>query len=143
LFNLFISLLFKQNLALQHWINLAKDTKAREERYKLVRDFMALNKAAVKSGCTSTKENSQFRALNDIKKKVKIGGGSESSYENGISRNKINFPSDMIFGQPHRPSTPINDVLEHRYLHDWLDEMQRQEAERINAKKEATVSVFN
>ena len=47
--------------ALQHWINLAKDSKARAERYKLVRDFMALNKEAVKSGCVNAKQNDRFR----------------------------------------------------------------------------------
>ena len=90
--------------ALQHWINSAKDSKAREERYKLVRDFMALNREAVKSGCTSTKQNSQFRSLNDIRKKVKIGGGSDSgsTHQNGFSRSKVNFPPGMTFGQPHR-----------------------------------------
>jgi hypothetical protein len=30
-------------------------------------------------------------------------------------------------------------VLEYRYQHDWLTEMQRMEAEKVAAKKEATV----
>lgn len=123
--------------ALQHWINIAKDTKAREERYKLVRDFIALNKAAAQSGCVTTKENSNYRALNDIRRKIKIGGG----FDGDLSRSKVNFPPGMTFGQPHRPSTPINEVLEHKYLHDWLNEMQTQEALRIAAKKEATKAI--
>lgn len=130
--------------ALQTWINLAKDQQAREERYQLVRDFLALNKEAVKSGCTSTKQNSQFRSLNDIKKKVKIGGGADSvadKLQTGIGKTKVVFPPGMTFGQPHRPSTPIAEVLEYRYQHDWLTEMQRAEAERVAAKKEATKAI--
>jgi hypothetical protein len=126
--------------ALQHWINLAKDSKAREERYKLVRDFIALNREAIKSGCVTTKQNNQFRELNDIRRKVRIDNGASSVDD--VKRNKTVFPADMVFGMPHRPSTPINSVLEHKYLRDWLDEMERIEAEKIAAKREASVRKF-
>jgi hypothetical protein len=49
--------------ALQHWINAAKDSKQREERFRLVKDYIALNKAAARSGCVTTKQNSDFRFL--------------------------------------------------------------------------------
>jgi hypothetical protein len=97
---------------------------------------LALNKEAVKSGCVTTKQNDRFRELHDIRRKVKIGGGSAS---NEFSRKKVEFPPGFTFGMPHRPSTPINEVLEHRYLHDWLNEAERAEAERINALKEQSV----
>lgn len=126
--------------ALQHWINQAKDSKTREERYKLVRDFIALNKEAVKAGCVTTKQNNQFRDLNDIRRKVRLDAGG-SNLETGLNRNKLLFPSDMIFGMPHRPSTPINEVLEHRYQRLWLEEMERQEAEKIAAKREASKAI--
>lgn len=119
-------------------MNLAKDTKAREERYKLVRDFMALNKEAVKAGCVTTKQNDQFRALNDIRRKVLIDNSASASGD-GMSRSRTHFPPGMTFGMPHRPSTPINEVLEHKYLRDWLSEMERIEAEKIAAKREASV----
>lgn len=130
--------------ALQHWVNLAKDEKSREERYRYVRDFVALNKEAIKSGCVTTKQNDQFRSLHDIKRKVKIGNGSDSasrSLKNGFSRSKVSFPPGTTFGMPHRPSTPIHEVLEYRFLHDWLNDMQAIEAARVNAKKEATKAI--
>lgn len=122
---------------------MAKDSKTREDRYRLVRDFVALNKEAIKSGCVNTKQNDQFRALNDIRRKVKIGsGGSDSSnIEKGFSRSKMVFPPGMTFGTPHVASTPINEVLEYRYLHDWLKEMERLEAERVLSKKEASKAI--
>lgn len=130
--------------ALHHWANSAKDSQTRDERFKLVRDFVALNKEAIKSGCTTTKQNDQYRALHDIRKKVRVGGGGSdavSSVENGFSKNKMVFPPGMTFGQPHVPSFPIAEVLEYRYLHDWLREMERQEAEAVIAKKEASKAI--
>jgi hypothetical protein len=100
---------------------------------------LALNKEAVKSGCVTTKQNDRFRELHDIRRKVKIGGGS-SSASHEFSRKKVEFPPGFTFGMPHRPSTPINEVLEHRYLHDWLNEAEKAETERINAIKEQSVS---
>ncbi|CAF0860570.1 unnamed protein product [Brachionus calyciflorus] len=128
--------------ALQHWINLAKDSQSREERYRYVRDFIALNKEAIKSGCVNTKQNDQYRSLNDIKRKVRIGGGPDSSSSNnGFARSKVSFPPGMTFGMPHRPSTPIHEVLEYRFLHDWLNDMQTIEAARVNSRKEASKAI--
>lgn len=131
--------------ALQHWINQAKDGKSREERYRMVRDYLSLNKEAVRSGCTNTKQNNHFRSLHDIRRKVKVGGGSGDSPSNNenstLHRSKIDFPDDMVFGQPHRPSTPIHDVLEHRYLHDWLDAAEQGESMRISSQKEQSKAI--
>ena len=44
-----------------NWARLAKDSKTQAERYKLIRDYIALNRAAAKSGCVNTKQNDQFR----------------------------------------------------------------------------------
>ena len=115
---------------------MAKDTKAREDRYKLVRDFIELNKRALKAGCVTTKQNDQFRSMNDIRRKVLI---DNSASQGSIKQNQMQFPADMVFGVPHRPSTPIHDVLEHKYLRDWLKEMEQIEAEKIAVKKEASV----
>ena len=74
--------------------------------------------------------------MHDIKKKIKIGGASSD----GLSRHQVSFPADMTFGMPNRPSTPINDVLESRFLHEWLSEAEKLEAERVFAKKESLVN---
>lgn len=57
----------------------------------------------------------------------------------GINKKPITFPADMVFGQPARPSTPIQEVLTHHYASDWVNKMQSQEAARVAAEKEATV----
>ena len=48
--------------ALQHWSGPGKEAE-NEARYKVIRDFIALNKAAARSGCTTTKESDNFRCL--------------------------------------------------------------------------------
>lgn len=74
--------------------------------------------------------------MNDIRRKVLI---DNSASQGSIKQNQMQFPADMVFGVPHRPSTPIHDVLEHKYLRDWLKEMEQIEAEKIAVKKEASV----
>ena len=111
----------------------------------MVRDFLALNKAALKSGAVNAKQNSHYRSLNDIQKRVKIGGGGRlddpSSLDGAFNRKKTNFPPGMTFGLPNRPSTPVSEVLEHRYLREWIEAMERTEAEHEAVKKEASVSL--
>jgi len=125
--------------ALSHWTNSSKANDD-DSRYKVIRDFITLNKAAAKSGCVTTKENDQYRALHDIKKKVRIGGTGFDGAE-GVSKKPITFPDDMVFGQPARPSTPIHEVLNHHYATDWVNKMQAQEASRVSAEKEATNAI--
>ena len=79
-------------------MNLAKDSRGREERFQIVRDYLALNKEAAKNGCTTTKQNNQFRVLNDITRKVRLGGGSAD----GMHRNQMNFPVGHTFGMANR-----------------------------------------
>jgi hypothetical protein len=124
---------------LQHWV---KERESNDDsRYKVIRDFMALNKAALKSGCCTTKENDNFRALNDIKKRVRIGGsGFSGSSGDILHRKPVQFPSDMVFGHQNRPSTPVAEVLVHHYLHDWVNNMQAKRVAQVEAQKEATVS---
>jgi len=118
--------------ALSTWANLAKDSKTREERFQIVRDYISLNKEAAKNGCTTTKQNGQFRILNDITRKVKLGGGSAGSME----RKQINFPEGHTFGMANRPTTPLGDVLGHKYLKDWLIEQERNECIKNEEKAE-------
>jgi len=58
-----------------------------------------LNKEAARNGCTTTKQNDQFRILNDITRKIRIGGGSgDASY----SKKTMVFPEGHCFGMPNR-----------------------------------------
>ncbi len=82
--------------------------------FEFVRDYSALNKAALEAGMTSAKEQSRFRSVSiyihfdlvfflysihrtvhDIKKKVSIRDVSHS-------KKTRRFPDDMIFGNANR-----------------------------------------
>jgi hypothetical protein len=80
--------------------------------YELVRDYSALNKAALEAGMTSAKEQARFRyfysleivhfirfflhrTVHDIKKKVFIRDVSRS-------KKTRKFSDDMVFGTPNR-----------------------------------------
>lgn len=123
--------------ALQTWANSAKDAKTRDERFQIVRDYVKINKEAARNGCTTTKQNGQFRVLNDITRKVKIGGGGDAG-EGGLHKKQMNFPPGHTFGMPNRPTTPLAEVLEHKYLKDWLIDQERSESKKVEAKLEAS-----
>lgn len=92
---------------------------------KQQRDFMALNRAAVQAGLTTAQENYQFRATNVLHLKVKDEGERQKSTRR--------IPPDTVFGTATRPSTPIHDLLEHKYQDRWL--MERRNAELAMRQK--------
>lgn len=120
--------------ALSTWANQAKDSKTREERFQIVRDYIALNKEAARNGCTTTKQNGQFRVLNEITRKVRLGGGGSAG--DVMHRQQITFPVGHTFGMANRPTTPLAEVLEHKYLKDWLVEQERSETKKIEDRAE-------
>lgn len=83
------------------------------------RDFIALNKGAVATGLVTAKEHFQYRATHDVRRRV-----SEEDKMKILTRR---IPPDMTFGISTRPSTPVFDLLEHKYQERWL--AARREAE--------------
>ncbi|XP_062583256.1 cilia- and flagella-associated protein 77-like isoform X2 [Saccostrea cucullata] len=99
---------------------------ARKDK-KAERDFMALNKAAVQNGLVTAGENYEFRATHDVRRKT---AGSENTR---LRTRRI--PPTMVFGISTRPSTPIFDLLEHKYQDKWLQQRRQQE---LAKRKEET-----
>ncbi|ESO88011.1 hypothetical protein LOTGIDRAFT_126939 [Lottia gigantea] len=90
------------------------------------RDFIELNKIAVSSGIVNSGENYAYRATNDVRRKP---AGTQSK-----PRPRRQPPS-MVYGISTRPSTPIFDLLEHKYQDKWL---QQREQDELAKKKENT-----
>jgi hypothetical protein len=135
--------------------------------FELVRDYSALNKASLEAGITTSKEQSRFRSvfisivslsfdfvmsssLHDIKKKVFIRDVSPT-------KNVHKFADDTVFGTPcrsssmwqirraddhdvSRPSTPIGNVIQHRFREEWLEAMQNKQMALRKERVEATVN---
>ena len=94
------------------------------------RDFVEINKAAAASGCINTQELQAFKATHDIRKVDK--------HIKKCSTKVRRIPPNMVFGLPTRPSTPIYNLLEHKYQDAWIQQQSAVAAER---KKEHQIVV--
>ncbi|KAK6313584.1 hypothetical protein J4Q44_G00169310 [Coregonus suidteri] len=84
------------------------------------KDFVALNREGVKSGLVTAKEHYQYRATHDRRRAAPARRGSHVPVPPRI-------PRDTTFGISTRPSTPICELLEHKYAQHWLEEQQAKE----------------
>ncbi|KAM5145909.1 cilia- and flagella-associated protein 77 [Mantella aurantiaca] len=103
--------------AIGHWQTV--EAKARQR--KLESDFVALNREAVKSGLVTATEHQIFRNTHKIWLPFNEGR---------IKDHSLHIPPGMTFGISNRPSTPINELIEHKYQNIWL-EQQRQATEAL------------
>lgn len=88
------------------------------------RDFKGLNRAAVSAGLVTSGENYEYRATHDIR--------IQPSTKKEKARTR-RLPPTMVFGLPTRPSTPIYDLLEHKFQDKWIQQRYQQE---IKQRKE-------
>ncbi|XP_021462365.1 cilia- and flagella-associated protein 77 [Oncorhynchus mykiss] len=84
------------------------------------KDFVALNREGVKSGLVTAKEHYQYRATHDRRQASLARRGSRVPVPPRI-------PPDTTFGISTQPSTPICELLEHKYAQRWLEEQQAKE----------------
>ncbi|XP_041368884.1 cilia- and flagella-associated protein 77-like isoform X2 [Gigantopelta aegis] len=89
------------------------------------RDFMALNCQAVHNGLVKAPEYNLYRATHDIR--VQDAEVSQKEKESVPLYTKV-------YGMPTRPSTPIFDVLEHKFQERWL---QRRRLQDLAARRSA------
>jgi len=93
------------------------------------RDFLALNRAAINAGLVKAPDNSDYRATHDIRR---------LPFDKKEMSNKMRtrrLPPTMVFGVPSRPSTPIFDLLEHKYQDRWIKDKSKE----LQAKKSAEI----
>ncbi|XP_051893199.1 cilia- and flagella-associated protein 77 [Pristis pectinata] len=107
--------------AIGHWRSI--QPKAQAKLQKLRRNFAALNKAAIKAGLVTPREIYQFRATHDI-----------GTLANKAEKKDGVLP-DITYGMPTRPSTPMFDLLEHKFQQKWIEE---QKAIDVMKKKKKT-----
>lgn len=86
---------------------------------KAPRDFIGLNKGAVQAGLTTAHEHFQYRATHDMRRKD--SGNEKTSLK--VKR----IPPTMVFGIPTKPSTPVYDLLGHKYQDRWMEERRKAE----------------
>ena len=88
------------------------------------RDFVALTRAALDEGLTTAPEHGVFRKTHDIRRPV-----AHNSYEAFEQRHHANSKvHTLVHGVGGRPSTPIQDVIAHRYQADWIEALSARHA---------------
>ncbi|XP_008943850.1 PREDICTED: uncharacterized protein C9orf171 homolog, partial [Merops nubicus] len=99
--------------AIGHW-NTVQPMAALGE--KMPRDFIAMNRGAVKAGYTTAREFNSYYKAKDIRCKVE-------EYSQ-LKRGPPKLPADITYGIPPRPSTPFFDLLQHKYKELWMEEQR-------------------
>ncbi|NXA05767.1 CFA77 protein, partial [Sapayoa aenigma] len=88
------------------------------------RDFVTMNRGAVEAGCTTAREFALYHKFMDIRCK-----------EKGYFKGWVPKP-DMTFGRPPRPSTPMFDLIQHRYKELWMESQRaRTVVQKIEKKR--------
>ncbi|XP_054945363.1 cilia- and flagella-associated protein 77 [Physeter macrocephalus] len=95
--------------------------------HELSRDYIAMNRGAVKAGLVTARENFHYRQLNDIR--------VSDQDDRRLKKEPPSLPPNMTFGIRARPSTPFFDLLQHRYQQLWVQEQKaKQKAIKLEKK---------
>ncbi|XP_053940454.1 cilia- and flagella-associated protein 77 [Cuculus canorus] len=114
--------------AIGHWDTVKPRTTTLVEEKP--RDFIAMNRAATKAGYTTAREFNLYYKAKDIRRKDKCGR----------FKSPPKLPADFTYGVRPRPSTPLYDLLQHKYKELWMEEQRALTAAlRIQKKKKDTV----
>ncbi|XP_078497664.1 cilia- and flagella-associated protein 77 [Lissotriton helveticus] len=109
--------------AIGHWDSIESKAFPR----KMVRDFIALNQDAISEGLVKPIEHYYYRKTHDRQRCIDKGPPTFRTFP---------LPPDMTFGIPVRPSTPIYDVIEHKFQDVWVQEQRLFDKARLAAHKE-------
>ncbi|XP_051040972.1 cilia- and flagella-associated protein 77 isoform X2 [Phodopus roborovskii] len=95
--------------------------------HELTRNYIAMNRGAVKAGLVTARENMLYRELNDIR---------INDQEDRRQKEPPSAPPNVTFGIRSRPSTPFFDLLQHRYQQLWVQEQKAtQQAIKLEKKQ--------
>ncbi|KAF4016780.1 hypothetical protein G4228_008294 [Cervus hanglu yarkandensis] len=96
--------------------------------HELTRNYIAMNRGAVKAGLVTARENLHYRQLNDIR--------ISDQDDRRLKKEPPSLPPNMTFGIRARPSTPFFDLLQHRYQQLWVQEQKAtQKAIKLEKKQ--------
>ncbi|XP_010183962.1 PREDICTED: uncharacterized protein C9orf171 homolog, partial [Mesitornis unicolor] len=99
--------------AIGHWNTVEPSANLHRNT---ARDFITMNRGALKAGYTTAREFNLYYKAKDIRRK-------DAGY-NRFDRSPPKVPPDMTYGVPPRPSTPMFDLLQHRYKELWMEQQR-------------------
>ncbi|NXX91875.1 CFA77 protein, partial [Centropus bengalensis] len=98
--------------AICHWDVMKPRTISSVQRKP--RDFITMNRGAVKAGHTTAREFYLYYKAKDIRCKDQCTR----------FRSPPNLPADFTFGLKPRPSIPLYDLLQHKYKELWMEQQR-------------------
>ncbi|KAL8169869.1 UNVERIFIED_CONTAM: hypothetical protein K2H54_059034 [Gekko kuhli] len=110
--------------AIGHWQVMIPSAPKEEEKPK---NFITMNYKGIKSGLTTAKEHHLYRQAHEIRIQ-------EQDYKR-FPKDPPRLPDAMTYGMPNRPSTPIVDLLQHKFKDLWVQEQQNTYSVHEEAKK--------
>ncbi|KFP84774.1 Uncharacterized protein C9orf171, partial [Apaloderma vittatum] len=96
--------------AIGHWNTVKPRTPSAPI---MPRDFITMNRGALKAGYTTAREYNLYYKAKDIRCK-------KEEYIS-FKRCSPKAPADLTYGSPPRPSTPFFDLLQHKYKELWME----------------------
>ncbi|XP_042734973.1 cilia- and flagella-associated protein 77 [Lagopus muta] len=112
--------------AIGHWNTIKPRTNLTQN---MPRDFITMNRGALKAGYTTAREFNLYYKAKDIRCK-------DDEYSR-FRRSPPHVPADRTYGIPARPSTPLFDLLQHKYKELWM-EQQRARTAALRLEKTKT-----
>ncbi|NXK27720.1 CFA77 protein, partial [Arenaria interpres] len=113
--------------AIGHWNTVKPRTSVR----KMPRDFITMNRGALKAGYTTAHEFNLYYKAKDIRQK-------DDEYSR-FKRSPPNVPADFTYGIPTRSSSPIFDLLQHKYKELWMEQQRARTAAKRAEKKKVII----
>ncbi|NWW94887.1 CFA77 protein, partial [Rhynochetos jubatus] len=110
--------------AIGHWNTVKPRTTLGQ---KMPRDFITMNRGALKAGYSTAHEFNLYYKANDIRCK---------DYERSRFKKRINPGDDVVvFSMFSRSYTPFFDLLQHKYKELWMEQQRALTAVQQKEKK--------
>jgi len=120
-----------------------RDIKARQAKTKELtarkgKNFLKFNKLAIQSGLVTAAEQAQ--ASEEIVKQSYQSAQCTKVDPQKVARRRC--PPDMTFGISTRPSTPVFELLEHRYQTRWLQGQAKKQTQSEECNKNGAQGIY-
>ena len=128
-----------QYMVLQEKRNIkAQQAHTKELTTRRSKNFLKLNKVAVQAGLVTAAE--QNRAINSLVSQCYKPNDITKINPQQVARRRC--PPDMTFGISTRPSTPVFELLEHRYQTRWLQNQDKKQKQSEDCENKGKKGIY-
>lgn len=111
--------------AIGHWHVMPPRAIRRKD---IPKDFIRMNSNGIKAGLFTAKEHHLYCQHHELYCKTAVA--------KTFPKNVLRLPDAMTYGKPYPPTTPITEVLQHKFGEQWLQE-HRKANMHIKQKKQS------